>query len=190
MPCSHRRNLSLGQSSQPGLVAQSGGSQGLHNKHWQEVTHNVSAAFREAVVSGRNKPLGEVTQAAVLLGLYMFLSPWQQVPRGRGFQLSPRNMLQRVKGRSWLVIRGTGTPSGGPALACRETPDRAVSQGLSGRPWGRGPAYVRAGSVFTCPQAGLIQLPWFCGKGGVETAWGGLLPRPRHTWGASVLCQG
>lgn len=47
-------------------------------------------------------------------------------------------MLQRVKGRSWLVIRGTGTPSEGPALACRETPDRAVSQGLSGQALGAG----------------------------------------------------
>lgn len=130
--CSRCRNLSLVQTSQPGLVAQSGGFQGLHDKYWQEVTHNASATLGEAVVSSINKLLGEVTQAAILLGLYMFFPPWQQVPRCRGFQLSPQNMLQRVKGRSQLVIRGTRTPSGGPALVSSDTSLRAVSQGLSG----------------------------------------------------------
>lgn len=141
--CSRGRNLSLGQTSQPGLVAQSGGSQGLHDKHWQEVTHNASATLGEAVVSSINKLLGEVTQAAILLRLYMFFPPWQQVPRCRGFQLSPQNMLQRVKGRSRLVIKGTRTPSGGPALASRDTLLRAVSQGLSGQALGVGGLRMR-----------------------------------------------
>lgn len=85
-------------------MAQSGGFQGLHNEHWQEVTHNANATLGEAVVSDINKSLGEVIQGAILLTIYMFFSPLQQVPHGRGFQVSPRSMLQQVKGRSWPVI--------------------------------------------------------------------------------------
>lgn len=135
--CSRCRNLSPVQTSQPGLVAQAGGSQGLHDKHWQEVTHNASATLREAVVSSINKLLGEVTQAAILLRLYMFFPPWQQVPRRRGFQLSPWNMLQRVKGRSRLVIKGTRTPfwraspgeQGHPTQGCVPGPLRTGTRG-------------------------------------------------------------
>lgn len=127
-------------------MAQSGGFQGLHDEHWQEVTHNANATLGEAVVSDRNKSLGEVVQGAILLTIYMFFSPLQQVPHGRGFQVSPRNMLQQVKGRSWPVIRGTLIPSGGPALARRETPGRALSQIFSGQTLGAW-AHARAHPV-------------------------------------------
>lgn len=48
-------------------MARSDGSQGLHDEHWQEMTHKVNATLREAVVSGVNKLLGGVVQAAILL---------------------------------------------------------------------------------------------------------------------------
>lgn len=102
------------------------------------MTNKADSPLGEAVVSGVNKLLGEMVQAAIISSAAG--SPWQGLPND-SLELAPMR-------ESKPVIKGMVIPSGGPALACRETLRWGLSQSLSGH-WGHSHTHSRTQHTHT-----------------------------------------